>query len=351
MAGASLLSLLDDITSILDDVALMTKTAAVKTSGVVGDDLAVNAEQVSGVAADRELPVVWAVAKGSFKNKCILIPAALLLSAFLPWLLTPLLMVGGTYLCFEGAEKIVGWLLHGKKTAEAMPEQDKAVPQSGCAQAPCGTLPKESMDAPVDGPMDEMLDKALDELLDEAAGKTPTANLDEATRRKMEQEKIQGAVRTDFVLSTEIIVVALGTIPVAAPFLEKTIILCIIGVVMTFGVYGVVGVIVKLDDMGLFLSRSGTEILQKLGLGMVRVVPSLMRSLTVVGTLAMFTVGGGILAHGLSFFHYVTDALAGWPAHGLFDVLAHAILGLGTGLFAFAGVHLVRKHLPGKHSA
>lgn len=341
MAGASLLSLLDDITSILDDVALMTKTAAVKTSGVVGDDLAVNAEQVAGVAADRELPVVWAVAKGSFRNKCILVPAALLLSAFLPWLLTPLLMVGGTYLCFEGAEKIVGWL-HARKEAgnTVKPAPEASTLKSDCPDA---LAAEKTAATPPGEALDEMLEKGLEELLDEASGKTPTGNLDEATRRKIEKEKIQGAVRTDFVLSTEIIVVALGTIPVAAPFIEKAIILSIIGVVMTFGVYGVVGIIVKLDDMGLFLSRSGTEILQRLGLGMVRVVPLLMRSLTVVGTLAMFTVGGGILAHGLHFFHYITDALAGWPAHGLFDVLSHAILGLGTGLFAYAGVHLAQK--------
>lgn len=312
MAGASLLTLLDDISSLLDDVALMTKNAAVKTSGVVGDDLAVNAEQVAGVAADRELPVVWAVAKGSLGNKAILIPLALLLSAFTPALITPLLMVGGTYLCFEGAEKVWHWL---------RPSAD---------------------DAPQDAEQGEKEGAEVSQAVVAQGVAQGIAGPGQADTLVLEKRKIRGAIRTDFVLSTEIIIVALGTIPAQTPLGERAMILCIIGVLLTFGVYGVVGAIVKMDDVGLYLARSGRHAVRKAGLALVHVVPSFMRALTVIGTIAMFTVGGGILAHGLHFFHYVSDALAGLPLHGFWDVLSHALLGLGAGAAALGLVTAVR---------
>lgn len=273
MAFASLLTLLDDITSVLDDVALMTKMAAQKTTGVVGDDLALNAQQVTGVSADRELPVVWAVAKGSLVNKAILVPLALLIAYFLPQLITPLLMVGGAYLCFEGVEKLGHKLTHRHHQTEAQPVIAKINPTD-------------------------------------------------------EKSKIRGAIRTDFVLSAEIIIVALG---VAAPLaiLPKSLVLAIIGVGMTLLVYGAVACIVKLDDIGAWLSRRTSGMARASGQAMILVVPWLMRLLTIAGTLAMFLVGGGIMAHGLGALHRFLAAHHG--DSGILNLLVTLVIGVITG--------------------
>jgi hypothetical protein len=253
MAG-SLLLLLDDIATVLDDVALLTKVAAKKTAGVLGDDLALNAQQVAGVKADRELPLVWAVAKGSMLNKVILVPSALLLSAVAPWSITPLLMAGGLFLCFEGFEKVAHKLLHRPEDVAAAHEK--------------------------------LVQALSDESVDVVA---------------LEKEKIKGAVRTDFILSTEIIVITLGTVA-DSPFVTQLSVLAGVAVLMTMGVYGLVAGIVKIDDLGLYLSQRKTSLLQglqqALGRGLLRAAPLLMKTLTVLGTLAMFLVGGGILAHG-----------------------------------------------------
>jgi uncharacterized protein len=255
VAGSSLLALIDDIASILDDIAVMSKVAAKKTAGVLGDDLALNAHQVAGVRTDRELSVVWAVAKGSLKNKAILVPAALLISAFVPRAIAPLLMVGGAYLCYEGFEKIAHKFLH-----DPLDEADHA----------------------------EHLQALINPTVDMIA---------------IEKEKIQGAIRTDFILSSEIVVIALGTVANAA-FGKQVAVLCAIAIVMTAGVYGLVAGIVKLDDAGLSLSQKpGNNLWRKiqraLGEVLLNLAPYLMKGLSVVGTVAMFMVGGGILIHGL----------------------------------------------------
>ena len=249
MALASLFTLLDDIASVLDDVALMTKVAAKKTAGVVGDDLALNANQVTGAAAEREIPIVWEVAKGSLVNKVILIPIALLLAAFAPKWITPLLMIGGAYLCFEGAEK----LLH------------KILPQDDHTEKPIVT---DSLNS--------------------------------------EKEKIRGAIRTDFILSAEIVILALGAMDSMgkATMLSKVVALSLVGVGMTVAVYGLVAMIVKMDDFGFHLMRKPSKLVQWLGKGLVRFVPWLMRGLSVVGTLAMFMVGGGIFVHNVAWLHH-----------------------------------------------
>ncbi len=247
MAGASLLTLLDDIATILDDVALMTKVAAKKTAGVLGDDLALNAQQVTGVRAERELPVVWAVAKGSFTNKAILVPAALLISAFIPWAITPLLMLGGLFLCFEGAEKL--WHHFGPHKAEDQAQKAQVKAQRVAAVA------------------DEQVDLVV-----------------------FEKEKIKGAVRTDFILSAEIIVITLGTVA-AASMGQRVAVLASIAVIMTIGVYGLVAGIVKLDDLGLWLNQQAAAWKQAVGRGILAAAPWLMKTLSVVGTVAMFLVG------------------------------------------------------------
>ena len=257
MAGASLLTLLDDIAAILDDVALMSKVAAKKTAGVLGDDLALNAQQVTGVSADRELPVVWAVAMGSFRNKLILVPAALLISAFIPWAVTPLLMFGGLFLCYEGFEKLYHSYQH-KKTSDH--------------------------------------ETALPEISDIVA---------------YEKEKVKGAIRTDFVLSAEIIAITLGVVADNS-FSTQVATLSVIAIVMTIGVYGLVAGIVKMDDAGLYLSqREGdgalTSVNRKLGFLLLNAAPLLMKTLSIVGTAAMFMVGGGILTHGI---HSVSESFS-----------------------------------------
>ncbi|CAI0975520.1 MULTISPECIES: DUF808 domain-containing protein [Serratia] len=293
MAGSSLLTLIDDIASLLDDVSLMTKMAAKKTAGVLGDDLALNAQQVSGVKADRELPVVWSVAKGSFINKAILVPLALLISAFAPWAITPLLMVGGAYLCYEGFEKVFHSLTHKKQAGEDNPE-------------------------------------ALD------------ANEDVAA---YEQRKVKGAIRTDFVLSAEIIAITLGTVA-GATFSQQVIVLCGIALVMTVGVYGIVAGIVKLDDLGLYLSRKSSALARSVGSGIVSAAPYLMKTLSVVGTIAMFMVGGGILTHGLPPVHHLFEDWASYatvvPTFGqILQGVIPALLNVVFGLIAGGVVLLV----------
>ena len=292
MAGASLLALLDDITSMLDDIALMTKVAAKKTVGVLGDDLALNAQQVSGSASNRELPVIWSVAKGSLLNKAVLIPAALLISAFAPWLITPLLMIGGAYLSFEGAEKIVGYWSH-KGNIE--PEHASVSPNADPA----------------------------------------------ATEKK----KIQGAIRTDFILSTEIVVIALGSLPEGLPFLEKTLVLCMVGICITAGVYGLVAAIVRLDDAGLLLIRAsgGKGFGNSLGRLLVGAMPRLMRALTIAGTVAMFMVGGGILAHGIPWLEVTIESLSGLFLPGIKAAFLHICVGLIAGGAILSVVTLGRK--------
>ncbi|WP_042422857.1 DUF808 domain-containing protein [Comamonas granuli] len=321
MAGASLLTLLDDIATILDDVAVMTKVAAKKsatvaddvaamtkvatqkTAGVLGDDLALNAQQVAGVRADRELPVVWAVAKGSLVNKAILVPAALAISAFVPVLITPLLMLGGAFLCFEGVEKLAHKFLHSEAEDEAEHESH--------AQA----------------------------------NANPAVDL-----AAFEKDKIQGAVRTDFILSAEIIVIALGTVA-SAPFLQQVAVLVGIALLMTVGVYGLVGGIVKLDDLGLWLSQKSSSAAQALGRGLLAAAPWLMKFLSVAGTAAMFLVGGGILVHGIAPLHHAIEgagaAVAQGALGGLWQALAtnglNAVAGIVAGALVLGAVTLVQK--------
>ena len=300
MAGASLLTLLDDIATMLDDVAVLTKVAARKTAGVLGDDLALNAQQVSGVKAARELPVVWAVAKGSLLNKAILVPAALAISAVVPWAVTLLLMAGGLFLCFEGVEKLAHKFLHD-------PEEEAAHKA-------------------------EMVKALADSNIDVAA---------------MEKRKIRGAIRTDFILSAEIIVITLGIVA-AAPFMTRVTVLSTIALVMTVGVYGLVAAIVKLDDLGLYLvRRPGEGAAQALGRGILWVAPYLMKTLSIAGTAAMFLVGGGILAHGIpgleAWFHHLVDG-AGAGADFVLSMLFNAGIGIAAGAVTL-GVVLLAKRL------
>ncbi len=288
MAAGSLLTLLDDIASVLDDVAVLTKTAASKTAGVLGDDLALNAEQVSGVVAERELPVVWAVAKGSFVNKLILVPLALLISAFAPWAVVPLLMIGGLYLCYEGFEKLVHKFFHrDKKTVEQARAELDELSRSG-------------------GAVDE-------------------------------KGKIKGAIRTDFVLSAEIIAITLGTVA-DSDFLTRVLVLSAIAIVMTVGVYGLVAGIVKVDDLGLMLTRRGPEakLSRAVGHGILRAAPYLMKLLTFAGTAAMFLVGGGILAHGIPWLYHQVENLAHLAGEGALATVTGALLNGVVGLIAGA---------------
>jgi uncharacterized protein len=294
--ATSLLVLLDDIASVLDDVATLTKVATKKTAGVLGDDLALNAQQVSGVRADRELPVVWAVAKGSLVNKAILVPAALAISALVPWLVTPLLMVGGAFLCYEGFEKIWHKFFHE-------PEEDAA-------------------DAHRRG---ELAHALTDGKVDVVA---------------VEKEKIKGAIRTDFILSAEIIVIALGTVA-AQTFGVRVGVLIGIALLMTVGVYGLVAGIVKLDDLGLRLAQSASGAISAVGRGIVRAAPWLMKFLSVAGTAAMFLVGGGILTHGIGVLHRAIEEWShlaeGIPTVGVvLGALTPTLLNLAAGVVAGA---------------
>src|SRR5574343_256284 len=306
---SSLFVLLDDIATVLDDVATMTKVAAKKPAGVLGDDLALNAQQVTGVNADRELPVVWAVALGSLRNKDILVPAALAISAFIPWAVMPLLMLGGLYLCLEGVEKLAHKWLHSA--------EEDAVHHAGELAA--------------------MAD----------------ANVDLAA---FEAEKIKGAIRTDFVLSAEIIVIALGTVA-EQPFVSQLTVLAGIGLIMTAGVYGIVAGIVKLDDIGAWLLQKGSSGFAKtLGKGLVLAAPRLMRLLTVLGTAAMFLVGGSLLSHGVPPLHHAIEHVAemAGPASTVAGMLLDAVVGLAGGSLALLGVQALaaaRRALAGEVKA
>lgn len=298
MAGGSLLLLLDDIASVLDDVALLSKVAAKKTAGVLGDDLALNAQQLTGFKADRELPVVWAVAKGSFINKAILVPAALAISAFAPWAVTPLLMIGGAFLCYEGFEKLAHRYLHA--------EAEKPAPLAERARV--------------------LVDPAVDLVA-------------------LERDKIKGAIRTDFILSAEIVAITLGTVA-GEPFATQLAVLSGIAVVMTVGVYGFVAGIVKLDDLGLWLSRRTGAAAQALGSGIVRAAPWLMKALSFAGTVAMFLVGGGILVHGVPPLHHaIVEAVQGLgaAAQAVLPVLADGVLGVLAGGLVLAAVTLLQR--------
>lgn len=293
MAGASLLVLIDDIASVLDDVAVLTKVAAKKTAGVLGDDLALNAQQVAGVRAERELPVVWAVAIGSLKNKLILVPAALAISRLLPAAVIPLLMIGGLYLCYEGVEKLAHQWLHKPGEHEA----EHAAELAALA--------------------DETVDMAV-----------------------VEADKIKGAIRTDFVLSAEIVVIALGTVA-DAPFSTQAVVLSGIGLLMTVGVYGVVAGIVKLDDIGFYLMQRTSSLARAIGKSLVLAAPRLMKALTIIGTAAMFLVGGGILGHGIPPLHHGVaefSQTAGSVGQAILPAAVDLLVGLVAGALSLAGV-------------
>ncbi|MDO4636601.1 MAG: DUF808 domain-containing protein [Lautropia sp.] len=303
MALANLISLIDDIASLLDDIAVLTKTAGAKTTGVLGDDLALNAQQVTGVRADRELPVVWAVCKGSLLNKAILVPLALLISSLAPALVTPLLTVGGLFLCFEGAEKLLHFLLHKRQ------KQGSHHQPSPAEQEP---------------PLDE-------------------------------KARVKGAVRTDFVLSAEIIAITLGIVA-AQPFTVQISVMTMIAIAMTLGVYGVVAAIVKLDDLGLYLSRlqgNGLPTLGRaLGRSILQAAPWMMKGLSIAGTVAMFLVGGGILVHGIPSGHAMLESLVNQVAlppwlHSLALPTAQGLIGLASGT-VLASIFLAIQKLRGR---
>ena len=307
--ASSLLILLDDIATILDDVAVMSKMAAKKTAGVLGDDLALNAQQVSGVRTDRELPVVWAVAKGSFVNKLILVPAALLISVVAPWLITPLLMIGGLFLCYEGVEKVLHSLHHKKAKTE-----------------------------------------------EEASQELTAIETDMAT---FEKDKVKGAIRTDFILSAEIVVISLGTVATAT-FSTKVMVLSVIAILMTVGVYGFVAMIVKIDDLGLYLTQQASSFKQTIGRGLLAFAPKLMKTLTIVGTIAMFLVGGGIISHGVPLFHHFTEGSVDYAEHiptvgsivgALTPTLINLVIGFVAGLIVLAIVSLIKKVWPSSKKA
>jgi uncharacterized protein len=297
--ASSLLALLDDIASILDDVSVLSKVAAKKTAGVLGDDLALNAQQVTGLRANRELPVVWAVAKGSFVNKAILVPAALAISAFAPWAVTPLLMMGGAFLCYEGFEKLAHKLLHNRAHDQAHRQE-----------------------------------------LTQALAK-PDVDL-----RRLEKEKIKGAIRTDFILSAEIIAITLGTVA-QSEFAVQVAVVAGIAVVMTVGVYGLVAAIVKIDDLGLYLSLQDGGAARGLGAAILRITPWLMKGLSVAGTAAMFLVGGGILVHGVAPLHHAVEQLAQGVAAGVgaavLVLMLNALAGVAAGGLVLAAVVLAQR--------
>ena len=304
--ATSLLALLDDIATVLDDVAVLTKVAAQKTVGVLGDDLALNAQQVAGVAAEREIPVVWAVAKGSALNKAILVPAALAISAFAPWAVTPLLMIGGAFLCYEGFEKLAHKFTHSKAEDEVR---------------------RKDLVAALSDPKIDLI--------------------------AYEKDKIKGAIRTDFILSAEIIAITLGTVA-ASSFLTQVSVLTGIAIIMTIGVYGIVAGIVKLDDLGLYLStRPGNfaHVRRAVGRGILLTAPYLMKFLSIAGTAAMFLVGGGILTHGIPLIHHWIEAFSkglGSPLSAVAPTLLDGVVGIIAGAAVLAVVGVVKKFLPAK---
>lgn len=304
--AASLFILLDDIASVLDDVSVLTKVAAKKTAGVLGDDLALNAQQVTGVRPNRELPVVWAVAKGSLLNKAILVPAALLISAVAPWAVSPLLVLGGAYLCYEGVEKLAH-RLHERRHPRKKP------------------------------------DAHTDPAHDAAAAQDAAADLER--RRADERRKIRGAIRTDFVLSAEIVVITLGAVA-GEPFGKRLAVLVAIALLMTAGVYGLVAAIVKLDDAGLALSRRPGDAARALGRAILAAAPWLMRFLSIAGTAAMFLVGGGILVHALPWLHHASESLTHSLPEALEPLAAmlfNAAAGVALGVMILAAVAAAKR--------
>ncbi|WP_158768774.1 DUF808 domain-containing protein [Paraglaciecola sp. L1A13] len=308
MAAANLLALIDDIATILDDVAILSKVAAKKTAGVLGDDLALNAEQVSGVKAERELPVVWAVAKGSFLNKLILVPSALLISAFLPWLITVLLVIGGLYLCFEGFEKVAHKWLHSK----------------------------DELDVEHQAKLSALADPKIDLVA-------------------LEKDKIKGAIRTDFILSAEIVVIVLGTVQ-TEPLSTQIVVVSLLAIAITIGVYGLVAGIVKLDDAGLYMLRKSVSgsfnaIQRFIGRSLLIIAPLLMKSLAIIGTVAMFLVGGGIIVHSVPVIHHlVANVLASFSGLGsiinsALPVVADGVIGITAGGLVLVVVSLASKLL------
>jgi len=299
LAGSSLLTLLDDIATLLDDISVMGKIAAKKTAGVLGDDLSLNAQQVSGLRANRELPVVWKVAVGSFVNKLILVPLALVISAFAPWAITPLLMIGGAYLCFEGVEKVFHYL-HTRRHPESIEQKQARL-----------------------------------------------ASLENEDSGEFEKQKVKGAIRTDFILSAEIVAITLGIVA-GAPLLNQVLILAGIAILVTIGVYGLVAIIVKIDDLGYWLTDKTNRIAQSLGNGLLVLAPKLMKTLTIVGTLAMFLVGGGIVIHGIPALHHaIEESAIALGALGSVVALnvANLVLGFLIGsavLLAVKGVNRLR---------
>lgn len=302
--ASSLLLLLDDIATVLDDVAVMSKMAAKKTAGVLGDDLALNAQQVSGVHSDRELPVVWNVAKGSFINKLILVPLALLISVIAPWAINPLLMIGGLFLCYEGVEKVLHSLHHKKAKT-----------------------------------------------VDEAQQELEHVEVDLVA---FEKEKVKGAIRTDFILSAEIVVISLGTVATAS-FITQLSVLSVIAIAMTVGVYGFVALIVKIDDIGLHLTEQTSNLKQKIGRGLLVFAPILMKTLTIVGTIAMFLVGGGIINHAVPWMHHFSEDTVEYvqeiPSIGnIIGALAptslNLLIGFIAGLLVLLAVNMVKKIWP-----
>ncbi|CAM2973697.1 DUF808 domain-containing protein [Acinetobacter celticus] len=302
--ASSLLLLLDDIATVLDDVAVMSKMAAKKTAGVLGDDLALNAQQVSGVHSDRELPVVWNVAKGSFINKLILVPLALLISVIAPWAINPLLMVGGLFLCYEGVEKVLHSLHHKKAKT-----------------------------------------------VDEAQQELEHVEVDLVA---FEKEKVKGAIRTDFILSAEIVVISLGTVATAS-FITQLSVLSVIAIAMTVGVYGFVALIVKIDDIGLHLTEQTSNLKQKIGRGLLVFAPILMKTLTIVGTIAMFLVGGGIINHAVPWMHHFSEDTVEYvqeiPSIGnivgaLAPTSLNLLIGFIAGLLVLLAVNMVKKIWP-----
>ncbi|MEM5498402.1 DUF808 domain-containing protein [Paraglaciecola mesophila] len=306
MAAANLLALIDDIATILDDVAVLSKVAAKKTAGVLGDDLALNAEQVSGVKAERELPVVWAVAKGSFLNKLILVPSALLISAFLPWLIIVLLVIGGLYLCFEGFEKVAHKWLHSEEEREAEHQAQ--------------------------------LNAIADPKVDLVA---------------LEKDKIKGAIRTDFILSAEIVVIVLGTVQ-DQPLTTQIAVVSALAIAITIGVYGLVAGIVKLDDVGLYMLRKSVSgsfntIQRFIGRSLLIIAPMLMKSLAIIGTAAMFLVGGGIVVHSVPFIHHIVGDILqpvteqGGALASILPVVADGVVGIIAGGLVLLVVSLASK--------
>lgn len=297
--ASSFFALLDDLSTVLDDIAALSKVAAKKTSGVLGDDLALNAEQLRGIEASREAPVIWSVAKGSLRNKCILVPAALLLSELAPRVILPVLVLGGLFLCFEGVEKLAAKWLH--------PPSERAAAHKAHLQA---------------------LERSEEALL------------------QFEQEKIAAAVRTDFVLSAEIIVISLGTLA-AETLRTRAMVLCVVAILMTVGVYGVVLGILKLDDAGMSMMKHRRAPVRHVGSALLRAAPWLMKLLSFAGTVAVFMVGGGIVSHGIPTIHHAVAAL---PSHPVLQTAAEAAVGVVMGALALAAVSLVQK-LRGKPQA